>query len=281
VLIWAVLMLLANVLFIGLIVSFAGEAFMAVAAGSAGETDPEEALRNMGELAPVFLLIVPLAILFSAVMTGAIYRAVLRPGDGGPSYVRFGGDELQLAGTMLLLGLLLVGLTFVLALGLTLVGAALGAAGGGGGAGAIALLLPLLLLVLLVFFGVRLSFALPATFAEGRIRVFDTWRLTKGRFWPLLGMYVLAAILALVIYLLAMMIYLAVAALVGGGFSAAASVFRPDYTSFATLMSVPYVLFTLVTALVSAVTTAITTAPAMAAYRDITGHGRDTAEVFS
>jgi membrane-anchored glycerophosphoryl diester phosphodiesterase (GDPDase) len=162
-----------------------------------------------------------------------------------------------------------------LVIGLLASGGGAGAAVGGG------FLAVFLALGVMVFIGVRFSLALPATFAERRIRIRESWRLTKGRFWPLLGCYLLAVILALVIYLLAMMIYLAIAAVVGGGIEGATSVFRPNYSSFGELYSAAMIVYVLVTAVVSAVTTAITTAPAAAAYRDIAGYGQDAAEVFS
>jgi hypothetical protein len=281
VLIWAVVMLLANLVATGLALTLGGEALSELSSVGASGGDPDEAVGRLAALAPLYLLLFPLAILFSSVMTAAIYRAVLRPQDGGPSYIRLGGDELRLAGATVLVILLFVGVAL---LGALLLGATVGglAAGGNGGAAAgVGLFAFFLFFAALLVVGVKLSLALPATFAERRIRVFESWRLTKGRFWPLLGAYVLAIILALVIYLLAMMIYLAVAALAGGGIGAASSVFQPNYSSLGELVSVPFVIFTLITALVSAVTTAITTAPAMAAYRDITGYERDAAEVFS
>jgi hypothetical protein len=278
--VWAVLMLLANLVASALIVTLAGEAFTAVMGGRTGGGDPEETLANLSRLGPLYALLVPLAVLFSSVLTAAIYRAVLGRAEGGPGHLALGADELRLAGSAILVSLLFVGIIAVVAVVAGLMVGGLGASGGLGGAVAAVALLPILLLLPLAFFAVRFSLALPATFAERRIRVFESWRLTKGRFWPLLGMFVLAIVLALVIYLLAMMIYFAVATL-AGGVAGAGSAFQPDFSSFGALLSVPKVIYAIITALVSAVTTAITTAPAMAAYRDITGYGRDTAEVFS
>ena len=45
--------------------------------------------------------------------------------------------------------------------------------------------------------GVRLSLLSPQTFAEGRINVRESWVLTHGHFWGLLGMFVLNLLMAL------------------------------------------------------------------------------------
>ena len=277
--VWAGLMLAASLVSNGLAVTLAGEALGAL--GRGGDAGPEATLENFRRLGPFYLVLLPLAILFSAAITAAIYRAVLRPSEGGPGHLRLGGDELRLAGATVLIGLLLaLAVTFMLVLAGVVTGGLAAGAGAGAAVGG-GLLVVLLVLGVGVFLAVRLSLALPATFVERRIRVFESFRLTKGRFWPLLGAYVLAIILALVIFLLAMMIYFAVAALLAGGVTAASSVFSPDFESFGTLLSPAYVIYLLIAAVTSAVTTAITTAPAIAAYRDITGYGRDTAEVFS
>lgn len=52
----------------------------------------------------------------------------------------------------------------------------------------------------------RLTMAMPATVAEGRIRLFSTWRLTRGHVLPLLGALLLIALPLGVISLLAGMI---------------------------------------------------------------------------
>jgi hypothetical protein len=51
---------------------------------------------------------------------------------------------------------------------------------------------PAILLVL--YLGVKLSLAAAQTMGERSVRPFDSWRLTRGRFWRLLAAYLLAPI---------------------------------------------------------------------------------------
>ena len=228
----------------------------------------------MGRIGPAFAIILPLSLAYYAVLYSAIYRGLLRPEEGGPGFLRLGGDELRLLGALVLVALLYFGVILAGSILLGVISAAAGLAGGPL-AGLVAVIGVLALLVGIVIFAVRFSLALPATFAERRIRVFESWRLTKGRFWPLLGAYVLAIVLSIVIGILATMIYLALAALLTGGIGSATSVFAPDYGSLGGFFTPAMGLYLLVNAAISAVTTAILLGPSAAAYRAFSGQTAD------
>ena len=68
----------------------------------------------------------------------------------------------------------------------------------------------------IVWVGVRLSLATPMTFAEHRISLRDAWDLTRGRFWPLFGMILLAVIFYIIIWALILIIYAALTQAGGG-----------------------------------------------------------------
>jgi hypothetical protein len=125
-----------------------------------------------------------------AVIVAGLYRAVLRPDEPGFLGLRLGLDEIRLVVVWVAL------ITFagvVSAIAMNLAGP-LGQAGGT--ALSVAVLLAILAATFYVF--VRLSLAGPMTFDRRRITLAGSWRLTRGRFWALLGMC------ALVICLLAL-----------------------------------------------------------------------------
>lgn len=284
VLVWAVVFWVLSLVSGGLLVTFAGEALTELTAlGQGGATpDPSAFMAQMGSLAPVGLISLVLGLLFYGVLYSAVNRAVLRPREGGPGFLRFGGDELRQAGALALTFLLLFAAYIGLVLLALVVGGLAGAAGGVVGGVLGGLLAFLLVLGGLAFVLVRFSLVSPLTFGRGRIQVLESWRVTKGRFWPLLGAFVLALVLVIVVYLLGMMIFLALAALVGGGgMEAIGQAFSPDYSSVGAYFTPAILIYTVVTSVLGALSVAIMGGTAASAYRQITGEGADTAEVFS
>lgn len=185
-----------------------------VATIQAGQ-EPDEALamQLLGAYGRVIAVALPLSLVASAIIWPAIVRSVLTPEDSRFGYLRLGRDELN---------------TFVVVLALSLVwGAALVLAGAIVGLAALAGVAFAVLTGLLVFFGlvafalwfgVKFSLAVPITVAEKRIAIMDSFRMTKGHFWPLLGMAFLAGILSFGVNLLVNIIAMPFAAISGGGF---------------------------------------------------------------
>jgi len=155
---------------------------------------------------PTFLLVLVLVAAVYSTLTAGIYRLVLRPGEKGFLHLRFGRDELRLTG----LNLVLVAFGM---LGLTMEIAALAAASQGA---SVAMLAAVVIFVASIWIGVRLSLATPMTFAEHRFAISDAWAATQGKFWPLLGMIVLAAIFYVMVWLLISIIGAALIGLAGG-----------------------------------------------------------------
>src|SRR5690606_10927907 len=81
----------------------------------------------------VYALVLPVALITQSMLGAAVYRAILRPADGGVGYLRLGGDELRLIGLSIIYFLLtvvgMVVITFVAGLVVGLLGAAIGAGG--------------------------------------------------------------------------------------------------------------------------------------------------------
>jgi hypothetical protein len=145
-----------------------------------------------------------------AVLLNAIARAVLKPDDDARWYLRFGREELLSAGVYLILYL---GVVALIGTGAALVWGAW-AATGNIAAPILAGLLAMLLIAGLVIWGaVRLCLVLPQVVGIGRIDFQRAWRLTRGRFGPLIGM---ALLNLLVVYVLQMVVQVAVGPLMQG-----------------------------------------------------------------
>ncbi|HWU15565.1 MAG TPA: hypothetical protein VN157_16325 [Caulobacter sp.] len=234
------------------------------------------------------------AILIASIMGAGVYRAILRPAESPLTRLRLGGDELRLVLLSLIMGLVFTGLMIAMVIPLAILGAAIGGlAGQGGGEPHTGAMVGIVLVVLLgyllvfaglVFFAVRFSLAGVMTFAERRLRVFDSWRLTKGRFWRLLGCYGLAVVLMLPIYMVMMTLYFGVTFAFSGGDvgRAMGEIAQPDMTSIAAYFNPARVIYLLLAGAMGGVLNAVTYAPAAAVYREIADtRPENQAEVFS
>jgi hypothetical protein len=132
------------------------------------------------------------------VLQAALYRAILEPKNSGFGYLRLGGDELRLALLQVILGILFVVyiIAVCVACGAVFLAARQLAQPWLGLADAAAVIVAFCLTIYVV---VRLMLAQPMTFARKRLQIFDSWGVTRGRFWPLLGVLVLTMIFAAVV----------------------------------------------------------------------------------
>ncbi|WP_312137035.1 hypothetical protein [Brevundimonas sp.] len=185
-----------------------------VATIQAGQ-EPDEALamQLLGAYGRVIAVALPLSLVASAIIWPAIVRSVLTPEDSRFGYLRLGRDELNTFVVVLALSLVWVA-------ALVLAGAIVGLAALAGVAFAVltGLLVFFGLVAFALWFGVKFSLAVPITVAEKRIAIMDSFRMTKGHFWPLLGMAFLAGILSFGVNLLVNIIAMPFAAISGGGF---------------------------------------------------------------
>jgi hypothetical protein len=198
--------------FVGLVVLF-----IVVALATVASMSTQQANTVGGAVGGVILGLGGVTIQWMVLV--ALYRMILRPGEPpGTFYLRLGRDEARLFALWIVI---LTLFACLITAGYLVVRwlAHFGAAAGGIGA--------LLFLALLLWLAIRTSLAGPANFASGEFGLVESWRLTRGRFWALFGMVLLAGcLLALIAIVLFVVVALLQAAI--GGFHTLAPVSLSD-----------------------------------------------------
>jgi hypothetical protein len=237
------------------------------AASANPSQDPEAAMESLAALAPVYALLIPVGLVVQAMIAAAVFRLVLDPEDSRIHPVQFGREETHLI--LLTLAYTLLSLFAVVA-AVLVGGVVAGLAAAAGASPVVGLLTGFALMGGLLYVAVRMSLGPVITFSEGRIAIFDSWAVTRGLFWPILGTYALAIIAVAVFYLLSLVLAAALGTLISGGdLQAVGRVMSPDMTSMEAFFSPGQVLMLLFSAFMSAVYNAVMSAPAAVIYREI------------
>jgi len=166
-----------------------------------------------------FLMFQPLLFLAGlaarAVLSGAIFRAVLEPQNRGFAYLRLGKRELWLALLILAMGILLVLLMIALA-GVTAavciaIVAALKAVNAAAVWSGIAVAV-CIVAAAVVFIHVCLRFSLagPMTFDHGEFRLFESWSVTRGHTLKLFGLGLVLMVLVIAVTMIVQALLFAV-----------------------------------------------------------------------
>ena len=277
---WAALYALMSLITAVVMISTVGPQFetLRAAAQSHGPQDPAEAMQQFRTLSPFFVTIFPFVLVFWSVLTCAVYRAVLKPDQGGVGRLRFGADEVRMIGLTVILWLLMFATVFVSTLFFTFGG--LLATQNGVLAGMLGNVISLAAVGVAIGFWVRLSLAGPITFMSGEIHVFRSWSMTKGHFWPLLGAYALAIALAVVVFLLALVIFTATAGVFvtisGGSLADVGRVFEPNITSLAAYFTPAQILYQAFWAVLQVVIYAVLLSPAAVIWAALSGRPVNT-----
>lgn len=169
--------------------------------------DPEMLGDALAGSWPAFFLVLLLTVLLSSIMTAGVFRLVMRPEEKGFVHLKVGREEFKLVGANLLLiglGVLFLAAGFVIARVAYQAGALAATLSG------------LLVLAAGLYVGVRLALVTPMTFDIGKIAFREGWEITRGRFWPLFGMIVLAVIFYVMIWMLVTIVAVVAGELSGG-----------------------------------------------------------------
>lgn len=214
---WAALSFVAGLVGAAILIgSGAQTALGALAQLKVDPTDPATVtpyLQALGAAAPGLALKAVLDFLVFAVLSCSAFRAIFE--RDGRAKLAFGREELR----MMALLLVLVLLNFMI---LTIMSGVTGAltliAGGPESAGGrVAFLLgQVASFALQAIVMVRLALASPMCVADGRWSLAESWRRTRGRFWPMLGAFVMAALLYMLVAFLVTQLITPLAALMRG-----------------------------------------------------------------
>ena len=190
---WAILIALVTIPFAGIIANF-----VTLAVRFEGRPEPELIQPLFAGLFAFIILFGLCSLVLGAVISCAVYRAILTPEDSAYAYLRMGDQEIQVLIVNFVKGLVIGAASF----GMAMVLAALDLATSGGQAGGLVDLLGRLVIQAVVFWlQLRLSMAGPMTFAERRFRLFESWALTRGIVLRLLAVGVILFFIGAVVYL--------------------------------------------------------------------------------
>jgi len=278
VLAWALFILVVGIAPFALVFGavFGGIANLAALDTAGREPTPEQVLPLFFAMFAFMPLLMIASVLFRAVMTGAVFRAVLEPANNRWFYLRLGVQELWLILVSFVMSMLLGGVYMVMLFPIFPISFLLS----GEESQTIGLvLMPILMIAVMVVLGfllLRFSMALPMTFARRRFQLFESWALTRGNAWNL---FFVALLLGACVMALEMVIWLILLVVIGVVFGTNLPLLQDEARMEAFFRQDPAVLMQIflpwvvgavvVGSLIGAVATVIFTAPWAEAYRQL------------
>lgn len=209
--------------------------------------------------------LLPFSLVVGSVLSAAVSRAVLFPEQKAYGYLRLGMDELRVLAVSIIVAVFSV-MAFMAALMVVAI------------VGVIAISIPLLWIVvvpgalaavaLFVWLMVKWSLAVPIVLTEKRLALFESFKATKGNFWPMLGLAIISGVMGLVVWGLSMVLVMPINMLSGLGPIGAgnmSSALLEKLTAASPLL----LLSALASAIGSALIVGVLYAPFSAVWRDI------------
>lgn len=234
------------------------------------------AFQGFGEVMLSLAWVIPVSLIVSAMLMAAVARAVLNPRASGFGYLRLGMDELRVFVVTLVLGILMAfaWVAVVVAIGVL---SGIASASGANWLWLFVVLAGLAGVAAIIWLAVRLSLAVPITVAENRFAFFDSFAVTRGRFWSLFGMAIIAIVMVLVIMVLSWVVTLPLGMMAGGEAWSFGSGGDAEAVAAALDVTNPWIIASaLAEAVINALLVGVMYAPFAAAYRDLKGLGAET-----
>lgn len=239
---------------------------------------------SMADLAPVMeaygrlfsslAWLFPVSMIVTAVLTAAVARGVLEPRARATfGYLKLGMDEVRVLVVTIVLSILMMVIAFVAYFVAVFISVAAGSMIDGWG-WLIGFTSVFAATALIVWLAVRWSLAVPITLADRKMAFFESFRVTKGRFWPLLGMAIIAGVMTLLVMLLSMIVTAPLGIMSGMSMAGAMSDGDPAAIFEAYSLTNPWVIASsVVNAFIYALVLAVIYAPFSRAYVALSGKG--------
>lgn len=262
--VWIAVMTVVSIIANALTIHFFGtqmEAAMALMTNS-DRPSPEEMTKLADQMIPTLFWTLPYNLIVQGVTLAALNRMIQRRADSRFAFLRLGKDELLQIAICVLTSVLLMAVIF----GAALITGVLAAVGGG----LLGVLVLLGAIAGAIYLMVRLSLASAMTFDKREIVFFRSMQVTKGAFWSLLGAYLVAAVMSVIVWLLIVIIVYAAVAIATGDFSAAGSALRADTTSLRSYFTPSGIIQQLFSGFMAVLSALIMLSPAPTIYRELT-----------
>lgn len=190
---WAILIAIVTLPFVGILANF-----ITLIVRFKGQPDASLIADQFAGLFAFIILSGLCSLVLGAVISCAVYRAMLTPEDSAFAYLRMGDQEIQVLIVNFVKALIIGAASFGMAL---LLGILEVATTGSPSGGPVDLIGRLIIQAVVFWIQLRLCMAGPMTFAERRFRLFESWALTRGIVLRLLAVGVILFFIGLAVYL--------------------------------------------------------------------------------
>lgn len=264
---WAAFLLLTNTL--GALITFLlpEEARGALAKIASQEApDPRQLIDAMTAVAPLLLV----GLVVQRTMDAAIYRLMLRPEEKRFAYLRLGVDEMRLTVLRLIFVMLAIVYIAVVQFGIVILSFTASALGETASL-FVASVAELVSWGVFLVLAVRLSLASVMSFDGGKLVVFASWTATRGLFWRILGVQVLAlscvAVLGILVFVIFSSVSGAVLILNGGSLADVSKIMQPEEGNARSYLNPLVLAYTLIGVLFTTIYSAVVAAPGAYIYK--------------